>query len=326
MKKHILKIIALLSFAFFFFPFFIVSYGYKKISFSGLDLATGRNGAEFVNGHAFIFLLLVLPIAFLAISFYANKWERISSLTFSIISIFVLLVISAIVGGAEKKIGFDVVTKSGFFLYLLSIAASIGYILYEYLFVVAKEPSADKAIYTPSKAMYTPKSVRPINIYEKFLEFNKMKNLFTYEIYNLEEFTDKKSKWIGSLGDYSFESVEMDFLSELLPYIKENVISQEELTRIKYLISEEYVETRDRSAILQKQAEQENTRTERQEAIENIKNKTKNTFTGAFSKVKEVIYNIKNSTTSAMKGPRCECGEPLDGVSIFCTMCGRKTQ
>lgn len=319
MKKHILKIIALLSFAFFFFPFFIVSYGYKKISFSGLDLATGRNGAEFVNGHAFIFLLLVLPIAFLAISFYANKWERISSLTFSIISIFVLLVISAIVGGAEKKIGFDVVTKSGFFLYLLSIAASIGYILYEFLFVVAKEPSANKAIYTPS-------SVRPINIYEKFLEFNKMKNLFTYEIYNLEEFTDKKSKWIGSLGDYSFESVEMDFLSELLPYIKENVISQEELTRIKYLISEEYVETRDRSAILQKQAEQENTRTERQEAIENIKNKTKNTFTGAFSKVKEVIYNIKNSTTSAMKGPRCECGEPLDGVSIFCTMCGRKTQ
>ena len=326
MKKHILKIIALLSFAFFFFPFFIVSYGYKKISFSGLDLAIGRNGAEFVNGHAFIFLLLVLPIAFLAISFYADKWERISSLAFSIVSIFVLLAISAIVGGAEKKIGFDVITESGFFLYLLSIAASIGYILYEYLFVVAKEQSPDKAIYSSNKAIYAPVSIRPINIDEKFLEFSKMKNLFANEIYSPEEFSGKKSKWIDSLSEYGFESVEMDFLSELLPYVKENVISQEELTRIKYLISEEYVEIRDRSAILQKQAEQENSRNERQEAIENLKTKTKNTFFGAFSKVKEVIKNIKNSTTSAIKGPRCECGEPLDGISIFCSMCGRKTQ
>lgn len=307
MKKHILKILSVLSLAFFFFPFFSVSYGYKEITFSGLDLATGRNGGEFIDGHYFIFLLLLLPIALLGISFYAKKRERIAALTTSSISTVVLLAISIIVASTEKNIGFDATTKSGYFLYLLSIVASVGYILYEYLL---KNPVTYK------------KATLDFN--DKVLEFGKIRNLFVNDIYSEEEFSEKKSTWIDSLSDYSFTSVEMDFLSGILPFVKENLISQEELSRIKYLISEEYVETRKKSSVNQKLANDESVRTQRQEIFGDFKDKAKNGIGDTISKMQDGINRVKTSAIAHTTVPTCKCGERIDKSDLFCPNCGKK--
>jgi len=361
MKKNILRIISLLSLLFFFFPFFAISWDYKKTTYSGLDLAIGHGMSPYSTGYSFVFILLLIPIIFLAISLYSKKRERIAALVSSTTGVIILFVISTIAGATSKKQGFELTTKSGFFLYLLTSVASIVFILYEFLL---ENPAPEKPssfitggdFITRENLAKVENTLPLVNIEERITQLSKIRNLYENKIFSTEEFNVKKTIWIGCLKYYRFEAVEMDFLSELLPYVNDCIISPEELTKIKYLVSQEYVDVRNKAAIDEKQSEEDFARSKRQEMVATVKEKTKDGINGAISKFNGALSSAENVISNSVQRKeqrnnslkenglrndkdaliheniqdsinvlsRCVCGEAIDPTMTFCTNCGKQ--
>lgn len=319
MKKNLLRIISFLSLIFFFFPFYAISWDYKKTSYSALDLAIGHDMSPYSTGYPFVFLLLFIPLAFLAISFYSKKRERIAALAASTSGVIILLAVSVIAGTAAKKQGFELTTKSGFFLYLLTLIASILFILYEFLIENPVSETPTNYIIGGSFIKSEP-PLPQVDMEERMLQLSKIRNLYDNKIFSTEEFHIKKSIWIGSLNYYGFDGLEMDFLSELLPYVTDCIISPEELDKIKYLISQECADLRQKTTLEEKHCEEDLARSKRQELVNDVKSKTKDGINGVISRLNGTISSIEKG----LKGPLCECGKPLPNDSVFCKNCGKK--
>lgn len=109
---------------------------------------------------------------------------------------------------------------------------------------------------------------------EKMLE--ELKNyhvLFSNDVYSISDFNEKKHEWFERLK--SRDNVdESTFLNKLLPLIKENILSQEEVSKVKYIISGNYRLDKIKELEERKRIQEENEKLKRQEVINNAKNRS----------------------------------------------------
>ncbi|MGO5067013.1 hypothetical protein FDF31_07935 [Clostridium sporogenes] len=102
-------------------------------------------------------------------------------------------------------------------------------------------------------------------------QLDKIHNLCENKIYDEQEYKNKKEMWIEGLKSFVFDDIEMDFLNEILPSVKNNTIDEEELKNIKYIISGEYAEDEYRKKQEYRLRLEEEKKRKRKETIENVK-------------------------------------------------------
>lgn len=158
---------------------------------------------------------------------------------------------------------------------------------------------------------------------EKASELSKIYNLYKNEIYTEQEYKNKKEKWINSLKRLDFSKVETDFLNEILPFVKDNILENNELQTIKYIVSGEYAEDQHKKEYAQRLKAEEEARKKREETINNIKNKTKEVTSTTINKINSIVRNSSNNTTEELI---CSCGERLVKDAIYCPNCGKKVR
>lgn len=112
-------------------------------------------------------------------------------------------------------------------------------------------------------------------------------SLYENDIYSEDEFIRKKTEWIENLRTLDFESVETKFLNEMLPFIKNKMLDESEVKKIRYIISGDYYRdkvSRDREE-LEKQVGSEKGRS--MYSMDSLINDPVNYFNLVFIKVKE---------------------------------------
>jgi|GEM_PF-6494319 len=162
------------------------------------------------------------------------------------------------------------------------------------------------------------------NYKEKSSELSKIYNLYKNEIYNEQDYRNKKEIWIKSLKSLNFHKVETDFLNEMLPYVKDNILEKSELETIKYIVSGEYAKDKYKEEHKQKIKAEEEARKKREETIDMIKNKTKEVTSNTINKISRIVSDNSNKTIAANNQLLCKCGEKHGEDDIFCNNCGSK--
>lgn len=169
------------------------------------------------------------------------------------------------------------------------------------------------------------------NYKEKSLELSKIYNLYKNEIYSEHEYKSKKEKWIESLKILNFNTIEVDFLNEIIEFVNDGIIENKELELIKYIVSGEYSKDKYIEQQEQKIKAEEQARKKREEVINNIKDTTKEITIGTISKTVNTVNEIKsivstnfNKRVAPNNQFACECGYAVEEEDAFCTNCGKK--
>lgn len=153
-------------------------------------------------------------------------------------------------------------------------------------------------------------------------ELNAIYNLYKDEIYSEQDFIVKKNNWIESLKNINFIYNENEFLAALSPLIKENILSSEELEKVKYVVSGEYSKDKLKEEQELRTKEEAEAKQKREEIINNVKSQTKEMANKTFDKINDILKN--KPAESSEKNKVCECGQEIKDEFAFCINCGKK--
>lgn len=71
-------------------------------------------------------------------------------------------------------------------------------------------------------------------------ELSKEFNLYISKVYSIDQYNTKKNMWIENLKELDFNNIETDFLTDIVPILKEGGLDSNDLNKIKYIVSGKY--------------------------------------------------------------------------------------
>lgn len=120
------------------------------------------------------------------------------------------------------------------------------------------------------------------------------------------------------------------FFNEIISFVYDGIIEEDELKTIKYIVSGKYEEDKYIEEQEKKIRAEEQARKKKEEVINNIKHKTKdismdvvNKTTNKVNEIKTIVNSNLNKKVSANEQLICECGYEFDVDDTFCTNCGK---